>query len=225
MKNFKNQILLSIQKMFSNGIKIIPIIAASLMLFLTSCSTTTTMAQHVSVGVNIRLPFWAPAYEHVDRVRYYYLPDIECYYDVWNQQFAYLEEGNWMFAAQLPPFYAWYDFNRNPFVVVLDWHVHEPWMHHHFYLGHYPRFYYRSVYKSESRPFCGFNENVKTIVYNRNTDVKYTMTERREPVSKEQKVAATHPPQRMEYYGPGIGQPVKVEKQMMRPQQEKAGRK
>lgn len=213
MKILKNQISLNGLKIFGRGIKIIPMIAS--LLFLTGGSSTTTMAQHADIGINIRLPFWAPAYEHVDRVRYYYLPDIECYYDVWNQEFAYLEDGNWMFAASLPPLYSWYDFN-NPFVVVLDWNVHEPWMHHHFYLAHYPRYYYRTVYRNDTHPLCGFNENVRTVVYNRNTEVKQIIEPRREPVSREENVIATRPSQRMEYYGPSIGRPVKVEKNMMR---------
>jgi len=218
MKNLKSQIKQGIIKRFNKGNKLFKIIASSFILLITiSASTTSTAQVSVGVGVNIRLPFWAPTYANVDRVRYYYLPDIECYFDVWNQEFVYLQDGNWMFASQLPQSYAGYDFNANPFVVVLDWNVHEPWMHFHYYVAHYPKFYYRTVYKNEGRAFVGFNENERGIVYERNKDAKYKMETRREPISREQRVEQTRPAQQMKYYGNTVGQPVKVEKQMLRP--------
>lgn len=205
------------QQLCMRYMRSIPLVAAFVILFLSSCSNTTSVAQTVSVGVNITPPFWAPAYENVDRVHYYYLPDIECYYDVWNQEFVYLDDGNWLFASQLPASYSWYNFNADPFVVVLDWHVHEPWMHHHFYVAHYPRYYYRSVYKDNDRTPSGFNENIKTVVYNRTTVINKTVEQKREPVSSEAKVKETRPPQKMNYYGNTVGSPVHVEKNMMRP--------
>jgi hypothetical protein len=215
MKDSRNQITLNTQ-MFSKGIKRIPLMALCLMLLFSIGSSTKTMAQ-VQVGVSIAPPYWAPAYDDVEHVQYYYLPDIEVYYDVWNHEFVYMEDGNWMFSAQLPPMYANYDFN-NAFVVVLDRNVHQPWMHFHYYVAHYPKFYYRTTYRTEwgdaQHPLRGFNENAKHIVY-RNT-VERREEPRREPVTRE-KVVPTRQPQRMEYYGKTVGQPVKVEKQMTRP--------
>ena len=220
MKNSSNQITLDMQNMFSKGIKSIPVLAISLMLLFSIIGPKKSMAQ-VSIGVNITMPFWAPAYDDVEHVQYYYLPDIECYYDVWNHEFVYMEDGNWMFAAQLPPAYSWFDFN-NCFVVVLDRNVHQPWMHFHYYVSHYPKYYYRTNYRTEygdaQHPLRGYNENAKHIVY-RNSGERHEEP-RREPISRE-KVVPTRQPQRMEYYGKTVGQPVKVEKQMTRPTQEK----
>ena len=170
--------------------------------------------------------FETTAYDNVNQVQYYYLPDIECYYDVWNHEFAYMEDGNWMFAPQLPPSYSWYDFN-NAYVVVLDARVHQPWMHYHYYVAHYPRYYYRTTYRAgyndANHPIRGFNENARGVVY-RNDGMNHAVEPRREPVSKE-RVQNSRPPQRMEYYGKTVGSPVKVEKQMRRPAEEKSGRR
>jgi hypothetical protein len=104
-------------------------------------------------------PPWAPAYEDGLAVRYYYLPDYEVYYDVWDHEFAYLDEGRWVFTRELPGPYAAIDLS-SAFVVVLNDRVYEPWMHHQYYVAHYPRYYYMSVYGDrEGRQLRGFNEN------------------------------------------------------------------
>jgi hypothetical protein len=108
-------------------------------------------------------------------VRYYYLPDIECYYDVRNREFIYMEDGQWMFGRSLPPVYAWFDLN-NCFIVALNSRVLDPWRHFHYYVAHYPRFYYRSVYRDRymdrEHPLRGFNENERNIVFNRRSDME-----------------------------------------------------
>jgi hypothetical protein len=125
-------------------------------------------------------PAWAPVYDNVEEVHYYYLPDIEAYYDVWNNEFVYLHDGNWIFTSSLPVYYSNYDVN-NSFVVVLDFHVNEPWRHHQTYASHYPRYYYRSAYNNNGHNTTvinnnttvynntnmrGFNENKKNVLYN-----------------------------------------------------------
>ena len=55
----------------------------------------------VSVNVNIGVPpVWAP----VERVetQYYYLPDIDTYYDVPSARFIYIKNGKWFRSAALP---------------------------------------------------------------------------------------------------------------------------
>lgn len=221
MINLKNKISINMQRLFKPGKKLL----ITFMIMLGCCVSASTMAQ-VSVGVNINIPFWAPTYDNVDQVQYYYLPDIEVFYDVQNQEFVYLEDGNWMFAHQLPPSYAGFDFN-NAFVVVLNSRVHQPWMHYHYYVAHYPRYYYRTTYgnayNDPQHPIRGFNENVKGVVY-RSGAVNHVNEPRLEPISRE-KVQNTRPPQKMQYYGKTVGSPVKVEKQMMKPRDEKSERR
>ncbi|SMD12726.1 hypothetical protein [Pedobacter nyackensis] len=71
----------------------------------------------VSINVNIgSQPLWGPVgYDYVD---YYYLPDVECYYNVPNRQFIYLNGGRWIFSASLPSRYRGYDLYSGYKVVV-----------------------------------------------------------------------------------------------------------
>jgi hypothetical protein len=118
-------------------------------------------------------PAWAPPYNNVNEVRYYYFPDIECYYDVWTHEFIYLEDGSWMFGSTLPPSYSWFDLNT-AYIVFLNSNVYEPWRHFHYYVSHYPRYYYRSFYNDWDdiyRPIRGFNENERVAIYN-NRNIK-----------------------------------------------------
>ena len=60
------------------------LIAAAIMLF----AASTTQAQ-VSVNLNIgTAPSWGPV-GHIE-TEYYYLPDVEAYYDIRATQFIYL---------------------------------------------------------------------------------------------------------------------------------------
>jgi hypothetical protein len=123
-------------------------------------------------------PAWAPDYDNMGMVHYYYFPDWGMYYDVRTSEYVYMEEGNWLFSPQLPGMYSSYDLN-NAYVIGLDYRVHEPWMHHTLYSSHYPPYYYKSYYandnmgntritntaNSDNRSIRGFNENDKTPFY------------------------------------------------------------
>ena len=94
---------------------------------LLSCLTyKTASAQiHISLGLNINSqPDWGPVgYDHAD---YYYMPDIDAYYDVPNHQYVYLQNNVWIHAASLPPRYANYDLYHGYKVVV---NQRNPWEH------------------------------------------------------------------------------------------------
>ncbi|MCE1197926.1 MAG: hypothetical protein LWW85_03060 [Marinilabiliales bacterium] len=132
-----------------------------------SCMTPVT-AQHVSVGISINVPGWAPPYANIDRIRYYYFPDIETYFDARSGEFIYLDNGRWIFSRVLPPWYDWFDPNA-AFVVALNYRVFEPWRHFRYYVSHYPRYYYRSVLPDRYRHHDGFprgfNENDRNMVF------------------------------------------------------------
>lgn len=71
----------------------------------------------VNISVNIgSQPDWGPrGYNYVD---YYYLPEIESYYNVRDRQFIYLNNGRWLFSANLPSRYRNYDLYRGYKVVI-----------------------------------------------------------------------------------------------------------
>jgi len=79
---------------------------------------------HLSVGVNIGAqPEWGPVgYDHAD---YYYMPDIDAYYDVPVHQYVYYDNNVWVHAAALPPRYH---FDRyHTYKVVVN--ERNPWEH------------------------------------------------------------------------------------------------
>ena len=242
MKISKNQIAGNVNEISHHGIRITMtfVLTFILIMFMNGCAV---YVQRPGEGVNIAPPAWAPYYENINSVRYYYFPDIECYYDVWNREFVYLEDGNWMFGATLPPIYSWLDLNT-AFIVLLDNNVFEPWMHFHYYVSHYPRYYYRSIYRDNdkdiNRTIRGFNENGRISLYNnprsvtnaenrrtiinndtRNIEINRNENRRELNLNREypeRRVEPTRPPQRMEYHGKDIGRPVGVQRNMMRSQ-------
>ncbi|MCZ2460339.1 MAG: hypothetical protein LC128_12040 [Chitinophagales bacterium] len=172
---------------------------------------------YVTGGVEYNNPTWAPAY--YPGVRYYYLPDIETYYDLSDGDFVYLDNGQWMFSPVLPPIYANYNLYTG-FVIALNTKVYRPWLHHQYYVSHYPRYYYHNVYQNNYASIRGFNENVRKPIIWKNgerdnaTNHWISQKDRVNPVQlrTEQKPKA---PQMTNYYGKRIGQPVKVRHQMM----------
>jgi len=143
-----------------NELTIMAIIFLSVSL-LPSCDLYT----YSTVGVQIRYenPRWAPPYSA--GVRYYYLPDIESYYDLSAREFVYLSNGQWYYSDSCPSNYAEFDLN-NCFTIALDVNIYQPWMHHQYYVSHYPRYYYRDYYDHSNIPYVrGFNENSRRAVY------------------------------------------------------------
>lgn len=206
-----------------------------MMILLSGCSAPT-VAQRAQVSINFNLPSWAPYYENAHLVRYYYFPDIECYYDVMNREFIYMEDGEWMFGRSLPPIYRWFDLN-NCFIVALNARVFEPWRHFNYYVAHYPRYYYRTVYRDRYRdhnhPLRGFNENERNVVFNKRADRDHYTIERRNDERRngnnrienrednnvrrsfpERRVESTRSAQPVNYNGKGVGRPVRVQRNM-----------
>jgi hypothetical protein len=108
-------------------------------------------------------PAWAPPY--YEGARYYYLPDIESYYDLSTNEFIYLRNGLWVYSPDIPSVYADFDW-ADCFAIVLNVNVFRPWMHHQYYVSHYPRYYYRDYYDHSNIPYVrGFNENLRRAIY------------------------------------------------------------
>ena len=112
---------------------------------------------------NYENPQWAPPY--YNGAHYYYLPDIESYYDLSSREFVCLSNGQWVYSQNLPSIYADFGLN-NCFAVVVNVDVYQPWMHHQYYISHYPRYYYRDYYDHSNIPYVrGFIENNKSAIY------------------------------------------------------------
>ncbi|MFI0491194.1 hypothetical protein [Flavobacterium sp.] len=87
-----------------------------------------TNSIHAQISVNLHLgtaPSWGPA--GYDSANYYYLPDIEAYYDIRESQFIYLNRGTWIRSKSLPRQYRNYDLNSGYKVVLNDYHGSRPY--------------------------------------------------------------------------------------------------
>jgi len=141
------------------GLAVVAVILLSAFMF-TGCSVYT---QTTPVQTGYSNPQWAPPY--YSGARYYYLPDIECYYDLSTSEFIYLNDGMWSYSRSIPGIYSSFDLN-DCFSVVLSVEVYRPWLHHQYYVSHYPRYYYRDYYDHSNIPYVrGFNENRKSAIY------------------------------------------------------------
>ncbi|HWY97713.1 MAG TPA: hypothetical protein VNY36_01400 [Bacteroidia bacterium] len=97
---------------------------------------------YAQVGITVTVgtpPAWAPA-EAVG-VRYYYIPDIEAYYDVNAGTYIYMSNGAWVRTAYLPPAYARYDIWGGYKVVLRDYDGDKPYEHFERHRKDYPRGY------------------------------------------------------------------------------------
>jgi hypothetical protein len=80
-----------------------------------------TANAQVNIGVRANIgtqPVWGPV--GYDRVEYYYMPDIDLFYNVPRQQYVYQEDGRWRSNRSLPSQYSNYDFNSGYKVVIND---------------------------------------------------------------------------------------------------------
>ena len=109
------------------------IIFAAAIIFCCFSIKTVNAQVHLSVGINIgSQPDWGPTgYDHVD---YYYMPDIDAYYDISAHQYVYLNNNLWIHSPSLPPRYANYDVYHGYKVVVNE---PTPWVHNSVYRRKY----------------------------------------------------------------------------------------
>lgn len=99
-------------------------------------ATVASAQLHVNLNFNTdRQPIWGPA--GYDRVEYYYLPDIEVYYNVPQHRYFYFERGRWASSASLPARYRGYDLYNSHKVVVNE---RTPYLHHEMYRDKYASF-------------------------------------------------------------------------------------
>ena len=128
--------------------KTLKLIAVGLFLFVSGL-----IQSQVSVNVNIGIPPpWGPV--GYSNVQYYYLPDVQAYYDIRASQFIYISNGIWIRATYLPRAYRNYDLYRGYKVVLTDYH------------GSYPYYYFNSHkakyhkgYKGKPQQTIGRNPN------------------------------------------------------------------
>jgi hypothetical protein len=86
---------------------------------------------HINVNIGVR-PAWCPV--GYEQAAYYYMPDIDAYYDVPQRQFIYLQGGDWVFAGALPGRYRNYDLYHCNKIMVNE---PRPYLRNDFYRRRY----------------------------------------------------------------------------------------
>jgi len=105
--------------------------------------TASSMQAQVSVNVNIGTPppvvvasprvvvasppDWGPV--GYDNMEYYYLPDIQVYYDIRLSQYIYLSGGSWIRSRSLPSYCRNYNLYNGYKVVLTDYHGKTPYVY------------------------------------------------------------------------------------------------
>jgi hypothetical protein len=104
---------------------------------------------HAQVSINVNIgtpPNWGP--QGYDDSRYYYLPDIDTYYDVTQKQFIYDNNGRWIRENRLPSKYRQYDLYGGYKVVLNDYRGDAPYTYHTKHRSNYPKGYHGSPQKN-----------------------------------------------------------------------------
>jgi len=128
--------------------KTLKLIAVGIILLVTSAS-------HAQVSVNVNIgtpPPWGPVgYANID---YYYLPDVEAYYDIRLSQFIYFGNGRWIHSRYLPMRYRDYDLYNGYKVVLRDYHGRTPYI---YYKDHRAKYY--KGYKGGPQKTIGYRHD------------------------------------------------------------------
>jgi hypothetical protein len=86
------------------------------------------LKSQVSVNVTVGSPpLWGPV--GYPEVQYYYLPDVEAYYDVQTSMFIYYDGGVWIRRSVLSSRYRYYDLYNGYKVVLTDYRGNEPYIY------------------------------------------------------------------------------------------------
>ena len=103
---------------------------------------------HSQIDVNVNIgtpPVWGPV---VTTQEYYFLPDINSYYDIRQSQFIYLNNGVWIRNKSLPKRFKTYNLNGGNVVIIDDYRGRSPY----------------SKYKSHKLKYFKGNDKANNII-------------------------------------------------------------
>ncbi|WP_140938922.1 hypothetical protein [Sphingobacterium lumbrici] len=90
----------------------------------------------VNVSINIgSQPLWGPVGHAY--ARYYYIPEMDVYYDVVHRRYTYYQGNRWVTKSKLPARYKKINLYRTYKVVIND---RSPWQHHRTHRITYSRY-------------------------------------------------------------------------------------
>lgn len=100
------------------------------------CALQAQVIVLIKIGA---LPLWGPA--GYKNVQYYYLPDVEAYYDVPASLFIYHKRGVWIHRTNLPNRFRNYDLYNGYKVVLTDFIKNAPYVNFNEHKLNYARGY------------------------------------------------------------------------------------
>ncbi len=108
------------------------------MMLVSGMAAVQSANAQVNINVNIgNQPQWGP--HGYNQVRYYYLPEINAYYDVYNRTYIYQDRRSWVTVRQLPRQFA--NINLyNTYKVVIN--TPNPWRDNIAHRNRYDRYRY-----------------------------------------------------------------------------------
>jgi hypothetical protein len=95
---------------------------------------SSVLHSQVSLGVNVNIPVGSP--------RYYYLQDIEAYYDIQASMYIFLSGGRWIHARELPPSYGHYDLEHGHRIIIKDYRGNRPYQYINAHRSQFPKGHY-----------------------------------------------------------------------------------
>ncbi|MDB5268936.1 MAG: hypothetical protein JWP58_1976 [Hymenobacter sp.] len=102
----------------------------------------------VGVNINIGTPAWGPQAPY--GTQYYYIPEIDGYYDLYNQQYIVYQDGYWV---PLPELYGYDPYQFHP--VIVDYRGAQPWLRVDYYRQRYAYQPYRNYGPSRAGYYNG----------------------------------------------------------------------
>lgn len=101
----------------------------------------------ISVNFNIGAPpLWGPS--GYSNIRYYYLPDVEAYYDIQSSNFIYYSGKSWIHRKQLPNYYRNYDLYNGYKVVMTGYRGNTPYTYYKQHKVKYAKGYHGKYQKT-----------------------------------------------------------------------------
>ncbi len=92
------------------------------LIFLLFSSVEAQVSVNVQIGSQ---PSWGPS--GYSNVNYYYLPDVQSYYDIRASQFIFFSKGKWYKSSHLPIQYRNYDLYNGYKVVLTNYKGNRPY--------------------------------------------------------------------------------------------------
>ena len=100
--------------------------AATVRLFMI-CFLVVCEAASAQIGLDTVFVSRRKSVEEFTKIRYYYYPNLEAYYDTRTALYIYKLKGSWVTAEQIPPNYRGYCLRNSECVVIKGYYGDKPY--------------------------------------------------------------------------------------------------